>query len=103
MDKKTLDEIIGRAATDAEFRRKLIADPSKALAEAGYPVDKNLLAVLDPAHLKELDALASDYESRFLGGKSIHEVVSGTTSASATTTADSGDGSDDSSSGGQMG
>jgi hypothetical protein len=103
MDKKTLDEIIGRAATDSEFRQKLIADPRKALAEAGYPQDENLLAVLDPAHLKELDALASDYENRFLGGKSIHEVVSGTPGGTGDSKDDSGESPVTATSGTQMG
>ncbi|HZH77805.1 MAG TPA: Os1348 family NHLP clan protein [Archangium sp.] len=75
MDRKTINEIIGRAATDAAFRRALIADPRKALTDAGYPVDANFLALLNPAHLQELDTMASEYEKRFLGGNNVHAVV----------------------------
>ncbi len=87
MDKKTINEIIGRAATDAAFRRALIADPKKALTDAGYPVDASFLALLDPAHLRELDAMATDYEQRFLGGKNIHSVVGTAPGAAAKSSA----------------
>jgi hypothetical protein len=83
MDKKTINEIIGRAATDAAFRRALIADPRKALTDAGYPVDANFLALIDPAHLQELDAMATEYEKRFLGGKNVHAVVGGAAAGTA--------------------
>ncbi len=86
MDKKIVDEIIGRAITHPEFRRELIADPRKALTDAGYPVDDAFLALLEPAHLQELDAMATEYEQRFLGGKTVHDAIS-----SGTTSADDGD------------
>ncbi|MFL5344019.1 MAG: Os1348 family NHLP clan protein [Hyalangium sp.] len=69
MDKKIIDEIIGRGITDANFRKALTADPRKALAEAGYPVDENLLALIDASSLKALDSMVTDYESKFLGGQ----------------------------------
>ncbi len=89
MDKKIIDEIIGRAITNPAFRNALITDPRKALTDAGYPVDDAFLALLDPAHLKELDTMATEYEQRFLGGKTVHDAVS------ASTTGTDGDGSDD--------
>ena len=38
-----LDEIVERAAADADFRRALIADLEKALSEAGYEPDRRLV------------------------------------------------------------
>ncbi|MCY1082662.1 Os1348 family NHLP clan protein [Archangium lansingense] len=79
MDRKIIDEIIGRAITSPEFRKALIDDPRKALTDAGYPVDDAFLALLDPAHLQELDTMATEYEQRFLGGKTVHDAVSAST------------------------
>jgi len=41
-----VDEIVGRAVADAEFRKALIADLEAALAAAGYEPDERLLADL---------------------------------------------------------
>jgi hypothetical protein len=41
-----LDEIVGRAETDAAFRERLIADLEGALAAEGYERDPAILAAL---------------------------------------------------------
>jgi hypothetical protein len=41
--RRGLDDIVARAAADAEFRAKLVADLESALAEAGYEPDPPLL------------------------------------------------------------
>ena len=38
-----LDEIVGRAEADADFRQALIADLESALAQAGYEPDRPLV------------------------------------------------------------
>ncbi len=40
---RTLDDIVGKAQADAEFRRALIADLEAALASEGYEPDPQLL------------------------------------------------------------
>jgi hypothetical protein len=41
-----LDEIVGRAEADAEFRARLVADLEAALAAEGYERDPAVLAAL---------------------------------------------------------
>lgn len=69
MDKKLIDEIIGRAVADADFRRELISNPQKALQDAGYSVPADFLAAIQAASSTDLEALASEYETRFPGGQ----------------------------------
>ncbi|PTL78125.1 Os1348 family NHLP clan protein [Vitiosangium sp. GDMCC 1.1324] len=69
MDKKLIDEIIGRAVADADFRRDLKSNPEKALQDAGYSVSPTFLAAIKAASSTDLDALASEYETRFPGGQ----------------------------------
>jgi hypothetical protein len=44
--RRGLDEIVGRAQADAEFRARLIADLEAALAAEGYEPDAALLEAL---------------------------------------------------------
>ena len=41
-----LDEIVGRAEADVEFRAALIADLERALGDAGYEADRRLVDAL---------------------------------------------------------
>ncbi len=71
MDKKTLDEITGRAITDPEFREGLRNDPEATLRAAGYTVTPEVLNAIKAASKDDLDAVASEYERRFLSRQSI--------------------------------
>ena len=42
--RRELDEIVGRAQADAEFRRALLTDLESALSAAGYEARRPLLA-----------------------------------------------------------
>lgn len=44
--RRELDEIVGRAVADAEFRAALIADLESALAQAGYEPNERLVEEL---------------------------------------------------------
>jgi hypothetical protein len=56
---KEMEELIGRAVTDPEFRAKLIEDPEKAIKEAGYDYE---LTEEQLAGLKTIDPEASSEE-----------------------------------------
>lgn len=70
MDPKHIDEITARALSDAEFRKKLSADPERTLREAGYPLEgqEEFLKKLRAAIGQAPEALASEYEKGFPGG-----------------------------------
>lgn len=44
--RRSLDEIVGRAEADAEFRKALIADLESALASAGYDPEPRVVEEL---------------------------------------------------------
>ena len=44
-----IDDLISKAITDTDFRRALLADPSKTLAALGYPEDPKLIAAIHDA------------------------------------------------------
>ena len=49
---KHRDAIIGRAVTDADFRKRLLADPAATLEAEGYEADPELvesIRAVDPA------------------------------------------------------
>lgn len=60
-------ELIGRAVQDPEFRRRLLADPKKTVAEEGYELDEDqieALQQLDPEAIdKAIDALVGELDS----------------------------------------
>jgi hypothetical protein len=70
MDQNIIEKITGRAISDVEFRKKLSADPERALREAGYPIEghEDLLKSLKAATSGLPEALASEYEKNFPGG-----------------------------------
>jgi len=52
--------LIGRAVVDAEFRKKLIADPEGAAKEAGYTLTEEQLAALKSTEGKGLAAVLEE-------------------------------------------
>jgi hypothetical protein len=48
-------ELIGRAIQDPDFRRRLLADPERAVQDSGYELDQDQIAAL-----RELDPEAID-------------------------------------------
>lgn len=57
MSEKKMNELIGRAIADPDFRAALIADPDKAIKEAGYELTDEELA-----SLREIDLQAKAEE-----------------------------------------
>jgi len=51
---KEMHELIGRAVADPDFRAKLVEDPEKAIAEAGYELTEEQLAGLKSADMSGL-------------------------------------------------
>jgi len=51
---KEMHELIGRAVADPDFRAKLVEDPKKAIAEAGYELTEEQLAGLKSADMSDL-------------------------------------------------
>ncbi len=60
-------ELIGRAIQDADFRRRLLADPESAVTAEGYALDQDqieALQELDPEAIDEaIEALVGDLDS----------------------------------------
>lgn len=60
-------ELIGRAIQDADFRRRLLADPESAVKAEGYALDRDqieALQELDPEAIDEaIEALVGDLDS----------------------------------------
>ena len=52
MSEKKMYELIGRAIADPDFRAALIADPDKAIKEAGYELTDEEIASLREIDLK---------------------------------------------------
>ena len=59
---KEMYELVGRAVVDADFRRKIIADPGKAAEEAGYALTDAQAAALKSA---DGTGIAEVLEDRF--------------------------------------
>lgn len=57
MSEKKMNELIGRAIADPDFRAALIADPDKAIKEAGYELTDEEIA-----SLREIDLQAKAEE-----------------------------------------
>lgn len=57
-------ELIGRAVQDPDFRRRLLADPRKAVADEGYELDQEQIEAL-----QELDPEAVDRAIESLVGE----------------------------------
>ncbi|MBM3133917.1 MAG: hypothetical protein FJZ89_01230 [Chloroflexi bacterium] len=64
---KEMYELIGRAVMDAEFRKKLMADPEQAAKEAGFTLTAEQLAALKSAEGKGLAAVLEERLPKTLG------------------------------------
>ena len=56
MARKDLERLIGRAVLDPKFRESLLADPEKAIREAGFELSDDEMAALkkiDPQQARE--------------------------------------------------
>ena len=58
---KEMNELIGRAIADPEFRAGLVQDPEKAIKEAGYELTEEQLAGLK---VTDLQALSEGLDER---------------------------------------
>ncbi len=64
---KEMYELVGRAVMDAEFRKKLMADPEQAAKEAGFTLTAEQLAALKSAEGKGLAAVLEERLPKFVG------------------------------------
>lgn len=64
---KEMYELVGRAVMDAEFRKKLMADPEQAAQEAGFTLTAEQLAALKSAEGKGLAAVLEERLPKFVG------------------------------------
>jgi len=58
---KEMHEVIGRTVADPDFRAKLVADPEKALKEAGYDLTEEQMAALKQV---DLEGFSADLDER---------------------------------------
>jgi hypothetical protein len=58
---KEIHELIGRMVADSDFRASLVADPEKAVKDAGYELTEEQMAALKERDLK---ALSTDLDER---------------------------------------
>ncbi len=64
MSKKSVEELIGRALTDMEFRSKLLSAPEATLAAEGYEVGPEVIEAIKNANPDEVNAMAQGLESQ---------------------------------------
>ena len=57
---KEIHELVGRAVVDADFRKKLIADPEGTVKEAGYELSKEQLEALKSMNGKGLASVLDE-------------------------------------------
>lgn len=67
--KKGYDELVGRAVTDGDFRKKLMSDPEVTIAEEGYEVSEDVIAKLKAIDPEAAEAAAKDIDDKFGAGK----------------------------------
>jgi hypothetical protein len=58
---KEIHELIGRTVADPSFRASLVADPEKAVKEAGYDLTEEQLAALKQ---QDVEGLGRDVDER---------------------------------------
>jgi len=57
---REIHELVGRAVVDADFRKKLIADPEGTVKEAGYELSKEQLEALKSMNGKGLASVLDE-------------------------------------------
>jgi len=60
---RTYDELIGRAVSDADFRRRLLTDPEGVIHTDGYDVAPEIVAQIKAIDPSAAEAAAQDIES----------------------------------------
>jgi hypothetical protein len=63
MASKDFERLIGRAVLDAKFREKLLADPEKAIREAGFDLSEEEVAGLKSIDAQKTRALLEEAEA----------------------------------------
>ncbi|MDC3961297.1 Franean1_4349 family RiPP [Polyangium jinanense] len=69
MSKKSVEELIGRALTDVEFRKKLLAAPEATLTAEGYEAVPEVIEAIKNANPDEVNAMAQGLESQMANRK----------------------------------
>jgi hypothetical protein len=62
MSKQAVQEVIGKAVTDSEFRKALFADPDEALA--GYELTEDEIAALKSVDAETMESFAGSLDER---------------------------------------
>jgi len=62
---KEIHELVGRAVVDADFRKKLIADPEGTVKEAGYSLTDEQLKALKDMNGKGLASVLDESLPKF--------------------------------------
>jgi len=62
---KEIHELVGRAVVDAEFRKKLIADPENTVKEAGFNLTDEQLNALKSTDGKSLASVLDENLPKF--------------------------------------
>ncbi|NIV38151.1 MAG: hypothetical protein GWN58_54670 [Anaerolineae bacterium] len=81
MSKQEVQEVIGRAVTDSEFRKALFADPDEALA--GYELTEDEIVALKSVDAETMKSFAGSLDERIskafvaglLAGSGPHDIV----------------------------
>jgi hypothetical protein len=60
MSSEDLERVIGRAVLDPAFRQNLLANPEKAIREAGFDLTEEEIAGLKGIDAERAEALAQD-------------------------------------------
>jgi hypothetical protein len=66
---KGKEELIGRAVVDADFRKRLLADPDGTIAAEGYEIDDELLAQIKSVDAAAAEAATADLDAAFADRK----------------------------------
>jgi hypothetical protein len=69
MAKKSVEELIGRALTDKEFRDRLLASPEATLDAEGYDVAPEVIEAIKSSNPDEVNAVAQGLENQLANRK----------------------------------
>jgi hypothetical protein len=64
MAKKSIEELIGRALTDKEFRDRLLQSPEATLNAEGYEATPEVVEAIKSANPEEIHAVAKGVEDQ---------------------------------------
>lgn len=66
-NQKSINELIGRAVTDPDFRMRLFDDPERTLAEEGYELSPEMLEKLKSIDVEAAEAAVNQLDDAFAG------------------------------------